>query len=129
MLDYSEADRNSKARQVVAAMETVGFMLLENVPGYSEDDLRWCQEFFFDVMPPEKKLEVARVKYNPANKHVVSDIHMVPMVHSHGAHAQYCWSSDVPCMLPWTRPSNLLRTWAISFGDIGFSSLCPFKPL
>ena len=79
MLDYSEADRNSKARQVVAAMETVGFMLLENVPGYSEDDLRWCQEFFFDVMPPEKKLEVARVKYNPANKHVVSDIHMVPM--------------------------------------------------
>ena len=79
MLDYSEADRNSKARQVVAAMETVGFMLLENVPGYSEDDLRWCQEFFFDVMPPEKKLEVARVKYNPANKHVVSDIHTVPI--------------------------------------------------
>ena len=70
VLDFSDADRHSKARQIIEVMETVGFMFLEKVPGYSEDDLRWCQEFFFDVMPPEKKLQVARMMYNPDSKNV-----------------------------------------------------------
>jgi isopenicillin N synthase-like dioxygenase len=70
VLDFSVKDRASNAKKLVNIMETVGFMYLENVPGYSEDELRWCQEFFFDHMPVERKLELARTMYNPDNKNV-----------------------------------------------------------
>ena len=70
VLDYSEKDRASKARKIVQIMETVGFLYLDNVPGYSEDGLKWCLEFFYDVMPAEKKLQMA--KDNPENKNVRS---------------------------------------------------------
>ncbi len=70
VVDYSLQDRSEQARRIVEIMENLGFLFLENIPGYDEDELRWCQEFFFDVMPPEKKLQLARVMYNPESKQV-----------------------------------------------------------
>ncbi len=70
VIDYSEKDRALNARKVIDVMENLGFLFLENVPGYREDDLRWCVEFFFDVMPAKKKLQVAKRKYNPDSKQV-----------------------------------------------------------
>jgi hypothetical protein len=51
-------------------MEDLGFLFLDNIPGYSEDELRWCVEFFYDVMPEKKKMEVAKLAYNPNGKQV-----------------------------------------------------------
>ena len=71
MIDYSsDASRADKAAEVVGIMETLGFLFLENVPGYDEDELRWCVNFFYEEMPSEKKLQVARILYNPDSKQV-----------------------------------------------------------
>ena len=71
MVDYSsDASRADKAAEVVGIMETLGFLFLENVPGFDEDELRWCVDFFFEGMPAEKKLQVARILYNPDSKQV-----------------------------------------------------------
>ena len=70
MIDYGEKDRSKLSQRVVEVMENIGFLFLENVPGYSEDELRWCVDFFYHEMPAEKKLEVARVLYNPKSKQV-----------------------------------------------------------
>ena len=71
MIDYSsDVSRADQAAKVVLIMETVGFLFLENVPGYNEDELRWCVDFFFEEMPAEKKLQVARIMYNPDSKQV-----------------------------------------------------------
>ena len=67
VIDYSLKDREAQAKRVVDIMSSLGFLFLENVPGYSEDDLRWCVDFFFKEMPAEKKMQVARIKYNPQN--------------------------------------------------------------
>ena len=69
VIDYQENDRKELARKVVHSMETLGFMFLENVPGYDEDELRWCVDFFFSL-PQRKKLDIARRKYNPDSKQV-----------------------------------------------------------
>lgn len=70
VIDYGERDRASQARRIVNIMSSLGFLFLENVPGYSEDDLRWCVNFFFQEMPADKKLQVARIMYNPESKQV-----------------------------------------------------------
>lgn len=70
VVDFSGADRSLQADKVVSIMEKVGFLLLDNVPGYDEDEPKWCVEFFYDEMPVEKKLEMARISYNPHCKQV-----------------------------------------------------------
>ena len=70
VLDFSDTDRESNAKKLIDIMENLGFLFLANVPGYEEDDLKWCVQFFFDVMPPQKKLSVARKMYNPDSDQV-----------------------------------------------------------
>ena len=70
VIDYSEQDRDKQAGKILEVMETLGFLFLDKIPGYDEDELRWCQEFFFDVMPPEKKMDLARKMYNPKSNQV-----------------------------------------------------------
>ena len=67
VINYGEKDRGELSRQVVHSMKTMGFMFLENVPNYDEDELRWCVDFFFGL-PQSKKLAIARRKYNPDSK-------------------------------------------------------------
>ena len=69
VINYQNKDRETLIREVVHSMETLGFMLLENVPGFDEDELRWCVDFFFNL-PMQKRLEVAKKKYNPDSKQV-----------------------------------------------------------
>ena len=71
VIDYSEKDRAKQARKIVSIMEDLGFLFLENIPGYDEDDLRWCVDFFFGL-PEEKKKQVARKLWNPESKQVNS---------------------------------------------------------
>ena len=44
-------------------------MFVENLPGFDEEELRWCVDFFFSL-PEKKKLDIARRKYNPNSKQV-----------------------------------------------------------
>ena len=69
MLDYSCSDRSALSREITTVMEGMGFLYLENIPGYNEDELRWCVDFFFRL-PLEKRMEVARRMYCPKNKNV-----------------------------------------------------------
>jgi len=63
-------DRDYQAKRIVGIMKDLGFLFLDNIPGYSEEDLRWCVEFFYDVMPENKKMEVANLAYNSSGKQV-----------------------------------------------------------
>ena len=51
------------------AMETVGFLSVDNVPNYDEKELRKYTDWFF-ALSHEKKLKVARKKYNPESSQV-----------------------------------------------------------
>ena len=70
VIDFSSADRAKTAREIVQAMETVGFLYLDNIPGYDknyeEELLRYTKWFF--TFPLEKKLQLATKKYNKSSK-------------------------------------------------------------
>lgn len=72
VIDFSSQDRREKAHLIVNAMETVGFLFLDKVPGHDEDELRKWVEWFWSFSG-EKKMKIARRRYNPANKHVSTD--------------------------------------------------------
>lgn len=61
--DFSSSDRDANARTIVHAMETVGFVQLENVPGFDEVKLQEATKWMFS-MPLQQKLRVARKKFN-----------------------------------------------------------------
>ena len=71
VVDMSEAtvsgNRLAVAKRLVHAMETVGFLYLDGIPGYNEDELLECVKWFFDL-PLERRLEVAKKQYNPTSK-------------------------------------------------------------
>lgn len=69
VIDFSSPDRREKARQIVTAMETIGFLFLDKVPGHDEDELRKWVDWFWSFSY-EKKMTIARKRYNPENKHV-----------------------------------------------------------
>ena len=69
VIDFSWPDRREKARQIVNTMETVGFLFLDKVPGHDEDDLRKWVEWFWSFSE-DKKMKIARKRYNPSNNHV-----------------------------------------------------------
>ena len=69
VIDFSSPDRLQKAQEIVRAMETVGFLFLDKVPGHDEDVLRKWVDWFWSLSE-EKKLKIARKRYNPENKHV-----------------------------------------------------------
>ena len=71
VLNYSNPDRDALSRQISEVMGDLGFLYLENVPGFDEDGVKWCVDFFFNL-PETKKMEVARNLYNPKNTNVSS---------------------------------------------------------
>ena len=77
VIDFSLPDRKEKARQIIKAMESVGFLFLDKVPGHDEKLLRKWVDWFWSFSE-EKKMKIARRRYNPDNKHVSSDQTMKP---------------------------------------------------
>ena len=73
VVDCSLAGREEKSKQITRIMETVGFLYLDNVPGYDEQELRKYTDWFHDL-PMEKKMKVARKKYNPESKQVLKKL-------------------------------------------------------
>ena len=69
VIDFSLPDRQEKARRIISAMESVGFLFLDKVPGHDEKLLRKWVNWFWSFSE-EKKMKIARRRYNPDNKHV-----------------------------------------------------------
>lgn len=66
VIDFSNPHRQATAAQLTKAMETVGFVYLDNVPGYNkevEGKLHKAAEWFFSK-PLEEKLTVSSKKWN-----------------------------------------------------------------
>ena len=69
IVDLASLDREANAKAIVEAMETVGFLLLENIARYDEESLFNAIEWFF-ALPPEKKMTVTRKKWNKQAKSI-----------------------------------------------------------
>ena len=70
VVDFSSPDKKETASRIVHVMETVGFLYLDNVPGYNieaEEELMEANKWFFSLSL-EKKLSVARYLYNNKNR-------------------------------------------------------------
>lgn len=66
VIDLSGADRLSTAKKLVEAMETVGFVYLDNVPGYNaetEKAVYEAAEWFFNL-PLEQKMKLSSKRWN-----------------------------------------------------------------
>ena len=66
VIDYSNPDRQANAKQLTEAMEAVGFVYLDNVPGYDEEveaSLHEACGWFFSL-PMDKKLRVSPKNWN-----------------------------------------------------------------
>lgn len=66
VIDFSSPDRLANARDLVSAMETVGFVYLDNVPGFDrdlEERLHKASDWFFSL-PLEDKLRLSPKKWN-----------------------------------------------------------------
>ena len=69
VLDYSKKDRVALSGEITQVMENLGFLYLDNIPGFEEEDLRWCVNFFFGLSK-EKRKEVSKRAYCPKNSNV-----------------------------------------------------------
>ena len=66
IIDFSSPDRRTTAKELTKAMETVGFVYLENVPGYTkevEEDLHKAASWFYSL-PLDEKLRLSPKKWN-----------------------------------------------------------------
>ena len=66
VVDLANPDREANSKLLVQAMETVGFVYLDNVPGYNievEEKLLQASKWFFS-MPLEEKLKVSCTNWN-----------------------------------------------------------------
>ena len=69
-VDFSSPDKEGTASRIVDIMESVGFLYLDNVPGYNlqvEQELLDINRWFF-TLPHDKKMSVARYLYNKKNR-------------------------------------------------------------
>lgn len=69
VVDLSSPDRLGNARAIVHAMETIGFLVLDNIPGYDEQKLLEATRWFFDL-PLERRMRVSRKKWNEHAKNL-----------------------------------------------------------
>ena len=72
VIDFSSPDREKNAQEIVRTMETVGFLYLDNIPGYDvhhEEQLLSYTKWFFDLSL-EKKTKLATRKYNKQSKRI-----------------------------------------------------------
>ena len=66
VIDFSNPDRQANAKQLTEAMETVGFVYLDNVPGYNKEveaSLLEATDWFFSL-PIEQKLRLSPKRWN-----------------------------------------------------------------
>ena len=66
VIDFSEPDRQQTAMKLVKAMKEVGFVYLDNVPGYDkqlEDQLLQASKWFFGL-PLEEKIKLSPKVWN-----------------------------------------------------------------
>ena len=66
IIDFSSPDRQTTAKELTKAMETVGFVYLENVPGYTkevEEDLHKAASWFYSL-PLDEKLRLSPRNWN-----------------------------------------------------------------
>ena len=66
VIDLSDSDRQGNGRKLAKAMETIGFVYLDNIPGYDEDTERGllkAAEWFFSL-PLEDKIRVSPKNWN-----------------------------------------------------------------
>ena len=66
IVDFAKADRHANAQHLAEAMKTVGFVYLDNVPGYNrevEANLHKATDWFFSL-PIDKKLRLSPKKWN-----------------------------------------------------------------
>ena len=72
VIDFSFPDRQSTAKQLTKALETVGFVYLDNVPGFNkevENVLHQTAEWFFSISL-EEKLQLSTKNWNKDAKNV-----------------------------------------------------------
>ena len=72
IIDFSSPDRLATGKELTKAMETVGFVYLDNVPGFNkevEENLHKAASWFFSLSLDEK-LRVSPKKWNPDAKGV-----------------------------------------------------------
>jgi len=66
VIDFSNPDRHELAKELTKAMEVVGFVYLDNVPGYNrevEEKLYKAASWFFSL-PLDEKLRVSPRRWN-----------------------------------------------------------------
>ena len=62
VIDFSNPDRHGLAKELTKAMEVVGFVYLDNIPGYNrevEEKLYKAASWFFSL-PLDEKLHVSQ---------------------------------------------------------------------
>ena len=67
IINFSSPDRLATAKELTKAMETIGFVYLDNVPGFNkevEENLHKAASWFFSL-PLDEKLRVSPKKWNP----------------------------------------------------------------
>ena len=72
IIDFSSPDRLATVKELTKAMETVGFVYLDNVPGFNkevEESLHKAASWFFSL-PIDEKLRMSPKKWNPDAKGV-----------------------------------------------------------
>ena len=71
-IDLSDPDRENTAKKLIKAMETVGCVYFDNVPGYNkekEEKLLKSAKWFFSL-PIKEKMQLATKKWNENTKNV-----------------------------------------------------------
>ena len=71
VIDMSKAESEpyKVASQIINALETVGFMYLKNIPGFTDEKLLELTQWFFEL-PVSYKRNVTRKKWNMKSNHV-----------------------------------------------------------
>lgn len=97
IIDFSNPDRLSNARDLTEAMETIGFVYLDNVPGFNqaaEERLLECVRWFFSL-PLEDKLRLSPKNWNKDSENVYRGYVPVNVAEGH-LREQYETGEDLP---------------------------------
>lgn len=109
VIDFSKPDREATSKELVKAMETVGFLYLDNVPGYDknvEDKLLEVSEWFFSLTL-EEKLKLSTQKWYDKSKSLYRGYCPINLKENH-LREQYEMGGDLPDDDPHRRSGNFL---------------------
>lgn len=68
-IDYQNKNEKQAVKQLMEQMSTVGFCLIENIPGFDEDDLLKAVVAFHSI-PIKERMTLALHHFNKANKNI-----------------------------------------------------------